>query len=157
MPETGRANHLLLIVGGTGITGAMAISNWWADNYGSRTDQTRSLRLVWSIRSEEMARLREVEDLQIIMAAHRNMEFVVHISGQEGRLEPEKELAGFMALRDGMPGSSAWVYVSGPSGLLTDAETACVQEATRLRRASHDGSAGTCVTTLEWYIARWSL
>lgn len=76
------ADHLLLLVGGTGITGALTIANWWAENFGSRTDQSKSLRLAWSVRTEDVARLSEVQDLQIFIAAFRNMEFNIHISGQ---------------------------------------------------------------------------
>ncbi|KAK0941801.1 hypothetical protein LTR29_006693 [Friedmanniomyces endolithicus] len=144
--------------GGTGITGALDIANWWAAKHGSVVDHSKSLRLVWSIREEEVERVQEVQDLQITMAVFRNMEFVVHASGKLGRLDPEKQLAAFLGSRGGTSsGGGAWVYVSGPEGLLADAETACVRKAKELRRGSAGDSAGMMVGKLDWYIARWSL
>ncbi len=105
-----------------------------------------------------MERVQEVQDLQITMAVFRNMEFVVHASGKLGRLDPEKQLAAFLASRMGTGGGGgAWVYVSGPEGLLADAETACVRKAKEMRRGSAGDSGGMMVGKLDWYIARWSL
>ncbi|KAK1820890.1 hypothetical protein LTR12_004761 [Friedmanniomyces endolithicus] len=158
IPEASHADHLLLLAGGTGITGALDIANWWAAKFGSVVDHSKSLRLVWSIREEEVERVQEVQDLQITMAVFRNMEFVVHASGKLGRLDPEKQLATFLASRVGTGGGGgAWVYVSGPEGLLADAETACVRKAKEMRRGSAGDSAGTMMGKLDWYIARWSL
>ncbi|KAK4579800.1 hypothetical protein LTR86_000001 [Recurvomyces mirabilis] len=139
VPELRRSNHLLLIVGGTGITGAISIANWWADNYGSRTDESRSLRLIWSVRTEDEVHLREIQDLQITMAVFRNMETAIHVSGRQGRLHPGNELSRFLASRAGTH-IDAWVYVSGPDGLLAAAEAACVEQAKHLRHAIRSGS-----------------
>ncbi|KAK3673874.1 hypothetical protein LTR78_006076 [Recurvomyces mirabilis] len=159
VPELRRSNHLLLIVGGTGITGAISIANWWADNYGSRTDQSRSLRLLWSVRTEDEVHLREIQDLRITMAVFRNMEIAIHVSGHQGRLQPGNELSEFLATRAG-PHIDAWVYVSGPDGLLAAAEAACVGQAKRLRhgtRSESNGETNTTIIGFRWYIARWSL
>ena len=154
------SDHLLLIVGGTGITGAISIANWWADSFGSRRDQSKSLRIVWSVRTEDMAQLQEVQDLQITMAVFQNMEFIIHISSQGSRLDSGSLLSSFLVSRIGPCSNGAWVYVSGPDGLLIAAETACVKEAKRLRHANRHvnrDNASTAVTMLSWYIARWSL
>ena len=150
------ADHILLLVGGTGITGAMTIAKWWAENFGARIDKFKSLRLIWSVHTEDIARLTEVQELRICMAAFGNMEFNIHVSSQLGRLDSDKQLGEFLASRVGPSSNGAWVYASGPSGLLMSAETACVKEAKRQRQAYND-SANTAITKFEWYIAQWSL
>ena len=142
----------------------MSIANWWADNFGSRTNQSKSLRLVWSVRTEDVAQLREVQDLQITMAVFRNMDFIIHVSSQGGRIDTGNELSSFLGSRVGSSNNGAWVYVSGPDGLLIAVETACVKQAKLLRQTNRHGNrqqnsvdASTAIKKLEWYVARWSL
>ncbi|TKA55282.1 hypothetical protein B0A49_12684, partial [Cryomyces minteri] len=156
VPEMYTANHTLLLVGGTGITGALTIANWWAKEHGSRADQSKSLHLIWTVRTQEMTSVDEVQDLQTIMAAFRNMEFVVHVSSELGRLQPASQLSSFLASRVGSCGARALVYVSGPDGLIQGTETACVEYRRGLRRAKDD-KTGLAVTELDCYVARWSL
>jgi len=95
----------------------------------------------------------EVQQLQALMRGAPNMEFHVHVSRAEGRLDVEEEARGFVAPKEGARQGKVWVYVSGPEGLLAGVETACVRQKKLLRG---EGSGGM-VSGLEWYVARWSL
>ena len=147
------ADHVLLIAGGTGITGALSIANWWAAIYGSTESMSKSLRLIWTIRVPNTVLVREVQELQALMAATSNMHFGVHVSSHAGHLDPERQLNDF--LRGDTQNGRAWVYASGPEGLLASVEAACVKQGTRPDRTM--GEVGsTAVTELDWYMARWS-
>ncbi|KAK0278520.1 hypothetical protein LTR35_009259 [Friedmanniomyces endolithicus] len=154
VPSLYAADHILAVVGGTGITGALCIANWWAAKYSSLPAQTKSFRLVWTIRDRATAQVEEVQQLQALMRGAANMEFHVHVSSSAGRLDAEEEVRGFVGPRKGARQGKVWVYVSGPEGLLARVETACVKEKKELSRGERSGGL---VSGLEWYVARWSL
>ena len=52
---------------------------------------------------------------------------------------------------------SRWIYVSGPEGLLSSVETACLDAKRELRSRSKDKRSQPEFAELDWYIARWSL
>jgi len=96
----------------------------------------------------------EVQQLQALMRGAANMEFHVHVSSSEGRLDAEEEVRGFVGPKEGARQGRVWVYVSGPEGLLAGVETACVKEEKELSRGERSGGM---VSGMEWYVARWSL
>lgn len=144
------ANHVLLVVGGSGITGALSISNWWESRFGSTTSRTKSLRLVWTVRTLEVTEVEEVQQLQAVIRTKVNMEFTIHVSSQYGHLNCSEELNKTISTED--HGGSVWVYASGPDGLLLDMEDAC-QRISGLQV----GKGGPAQRKrLSWYIADWT-
>ncbi|MCJ1405679.1 hypothetical protein MMC11_008908 [Xylographa trunciseda] len=155
VPELYEADHILLVVGGTGITGALSISHWWAHNFKSTTSKSKTLRLVWTYRTPETAQIPEVQQqLQAVMTADCNMEFVKHVTAYAGRLDLGTQVGNFLG--DGIQTGRVWVYASGPEGLLAGVEDACIRQKNVLRNTRGlDG--GRSVTAFDWYIARWTL
>ncbi|KAK3650128.1 hypothetical protein LTR56_006403 [Elasticomyces elasticus] len=143
------ADHFLLVVGGSGITGALSIANWWASHHSPDPSRPKTVRLVWTVRSADVARVDEFRLLQGIMDAREDTEYVVHDSSGSGRLSCEDEVN--RAAREGR----MWVYASGPEGLLGAVEKACQVRARGLRKGAVDESSGKH-SELSWYVARWS-
>ncbi|TKA83918.1 hypothetical protein B0A55_00228 [Friedmanniomyces simplex] len=156
VPELYAADHILAVVGGTGITGALSIANWWASRFSALPPEARSFRLVWSIRERATGKVQEVQELQALMREAPNMEFSTHVSSTEGRLNADDELRNFLVPKKGSRQGKAWVYVSGPEGLLASVETACVKQGKLLRTEKGATSEGG-ISALDWYVARWSL
>ena len=137
------------------MTGALSIADWWYYTRSSRPRQTASFRLVWSIRERSMEQVQEVQDLQDLMRSVPNMEFSTHVSSAAGRLGVESELNSFLDSREPRNGK-AWVYVSGPEGLLASVEAACVK-GRRSLQSTETGKQEGGITRMDWFIARWSL
>ncbi|KAK5731322.1 hypothetical protein LTR15_001261 [Elasticomyces elasticus] len=144
------SDHFLLVAGGSGITGALSIANWWASNHSADRTRVKTLRLVWTVRSAEVARVDEFQQLQAIMDTREDMAYVVHDSSKGGRLSCEDEVDRAAAC----PGKT-WVYASGPAGLLADVEKACHVRSGGLRTVLVGGVVET-KSELSWYVARWS-
>jgi ferric-chelate reductase len=101
---------VLAIVGGTGITGALSLANWWISRQSTTTLTKQRLKIVWSVRDIKMADITEVhafqERLQVL----------------DSFIEAQPDSA-----------DNTFVYISGPEGLAAGAETACVQQKKQLR------------------------
>jgi hypothetical protein len=99
----------------------------------------------------------------------------IHVSSEEGRLDVgavlrqrlSSQAAEYHTHEQGKeaasiePARSAWVYVSGPEGLLRKADDACVNlehkvRAARRKRRS-DGDNYIAVETLGHYVAKWEV
>lgn len=156
VPELYGADHILAVVGGTGITGALSLANWFALTHGSSPRTAKSFRLVWTIRKRATEQLREVQELQSLMRATPNMDFLIHESSSAGRLNAEDTLSGFLRPKDEQPRGKVWVYVSGPEGLLRSVETACVKHRRSLQTETRADNGNTAVD-LDWYVARWEV
>jgi ferric-chelate reductase len=155
-----QASHIICIVGGTGITGAYSLAIWWLKMraHNSNTGFT----LVWTIRHRDMTDFKEWLHLEGIAASTPNLSIVTHVSSVEGRLKPGKQIRQSLGLGSPLPANlpvlgeqvtgvgSAWVYSSGPDGLLHATETACVE----IRREIK-ASKGT--NEIDWYMAKWEL
>ncbi|KAI1340443.1 hypothetical protein F5Y15DRAFT_39706 [Xylariaceae sp. FL0016] len=178
-PGLQTASTIICIVGGTGITGALSLAHW----YLSRQPPSIShFHLVWTVRSAPAAELREWHDLQAHAQAqgvNTNLHLHLHVSSSAGRLSPGATLHDILradvtssTARSAGPSPcqtsdprrhSAWVYVSGPRGLLSAAESACLEVRRELRAASRerrDSSTKTTpwsVETLEWHVAKWEV
>ncbi|EME49618.1 hypothetical protein DOTSEDRAFT_68412 [Dothistroma septosporum NZE10] len=170
VPEMHAANHILLLVGGTGVTAALSVASWWAGKYSDSQPPTqRSLRLIWSTRGQADWQLQEVEELRRTVKECPNMELVLHDSTQAGRVDPQNALDDFLgpvackstspALGCGASKSqkegTAWTYVSGPEGLMKSAEAACVRQQISLRKASKAKPTG--ISNLTWYISDFNV
>lgn len=145
------ADHVLLLVGGSGVTGAIAIARWFILNFGGAALQSKSLELIWTVRDQNMARLAEVDEIQALARSMSNLQVSTHVSSKTGRLSPHKEVERFMSARQTQKGRH-WVYASGPAGLLEDAETACIRQRQLLGvDQSGEGKRG-----ISWYIAHFT-
>lgn len=171
VPELWEADNVLCVAGGTGITGALCLANWWlSTRAGNAGDRRSKFRLVWSVRNRETAELDEVVELRRRIEETANSGFRLHVSAGNGRLDAERCLEEFCfdpdrpILEESKEGTATestrgktWVYCSGPDGLLEATETACIKVEKEIRRSKKKQAARGRVETLEWYIARWSL
>jgi ferredoxin-NADP reductase len=114
---------VIAIVGGTGITGALSLANWWISRqYPTTTPSKPRLKIVWSVRDIKMADIAEIHAFrERLQTLEQTADLQIHVSSQLGRLLPESVLDD--------------LYISGPEGLATSAEDACVRQK-RLLRAS---------------------
>jgi ferric-chelate reductase len=166
------ANVVVCIVGGTGLTGAYSLAEWWL-KYRAQHTRDRFV-LVWTIRNRATAELSEWLDLQQRTSDETsNIHLVLHVSSEQGRLDVATSLREH--LRDAASTTSmaaqenshideqhAWVYVSGPVGLLDQAEDACVDLERQIRRQKRKKDRGNPdpavgVDRLEHYIAKWEV
>ena len=153
------ADHIICVVGGTGITGAISLATWWL-NSRSYHDNAH-FTLIWTVREHDTAMLQEWSDLESRCQELRNINLQVHVSSESGRLDVHQTLRKLTA--DERKGEStisrrAWVYVSGPAGLLNQAEDACVDIAADLRRSKKSSTESKHgATALDYYIARWEV
>ena len=153
------ANHVICIVGGTGLTGAYSLARWWYANRGHESNG--SFTLVWTARQAEALQLEEWVELQGLCAVSGNMRLVGHCSSQGGRLDVTRVLEETLAkkdLRNEKSGGHAWVYASGPNGLLTTTADACIDMEAKLRRARKSGGqSGLKVASLSHDTADWEV
>ena len=81
------ASHILCLVGGTGITGALCLAQSWLRLRAS--EKHSRFRIVWTVRGAEAARVAEMQELRSQMASRAiNMEVMIHVSSEAGRVDP---------------------------------------------------------------------
>ena len=157
------AQRVVCIVGGTGVTGANSLALWWLEN---RTKEPHArFLLIWTVRHRETANLREWQDLEQRMMSAENMQLRLHISSENGRLDVEDALRAEFSSAipnsgQAETGGKAWVYVSGPAGLLSKAENASVDLKRELRDARRRGRKAErplVITEMEHYVAKWEV
>ncbi|CAH0046840.1 unnamed protein product [Clonostachys solani] len=159
------AFHIICIVGGTGITGAYSLAMWWIKAKGSIDDSR--FTLIWSIRHEEMAYLKEWQELKAMAGTIRSLDVFEHVSSLSERLNPSNcirhclELGQeYEAMRSETHSSCAermaWVYSSGPDGLIQATESACVAARQEIHDIVKTGRKPT-VLELDWYMAKWEV
>jgi ferric-chelate reductase len=121
-------------VGGTGITGALSLADWWLSQQSTTLDTQQRFKIVWSIRDVKMADLAEIRTLQDrLQRVQHTADIQIHVSSQSGRLQPGLIVDNFVEAQQDSAGST-FVYISGPEGLATGAEEACVRQKRRLRQ-----------------------
>ena len=135
----------MAIAGGTGITGALSIADWRLQRHGS--DASKLLHLIWSVRSRDIADLDEVGVLQKRVAHLPNVQVQVHVSSEDGRLDMESALASFLECVHGASKDRAWVYASGPKGMVSGVEGACIKQQRKLRRRTP--------ASLHWHLTHY--
>jgi ferric-chelate reductase len=166
------ANIVVCIVGGTGLTGAYSLAEWWL-KYRAQHTRDRFV-LVWTIRHRATAELSEWRGLQQRASGETsNVHLVLHVSSEHGRLDVATTLREYLREVASTTSTSAlensriderhaWVYVSGPVGLLDQAEDACVELERQLRRykrkrGKDSPDLGMGVDRVEHYIAKWEV
>ena len=146
LPAMRSASNIICFVGGTGITGALSIADWWIHNGSS----ANHLSIYWSVRNIEMAQLPEWNNLCELAKDLPSLHLIVHITSKLGRMDLGQSLKEKVTgIRS--PDQSTWVYISGPEGLLDDGEDACLAFKRELGRDSPD------CHQIDWYAARWEV
>ena len=169
------ADRIICIVGGTGLTGAFSLAMWWLSVRSK--EPNASFALIWTVRRRDTALLREWQELEGRASTEGSgkMSLKVHVSSEEGRMDVgaalKQRLSSQIAEPEAherekgtaliSPARSAWVYVSGPDGLLRQADDACVNlehevRAARRKRRPH-GDGYLEVETLDHYVAKWEV
>ncbi|KAJ4393054.1 hypothetical protein N0V93_002261 [Gnomoniopsis smithogilvyi] len=148
------AAKAVCLVGGTGLTGAYSLAIWWS-RWRAR-DSASHFTLIWTVRHRDTALWREWTDLIGLVDAIPNMTLKLHVSSKSGRIDPPQELRRAFASSESASRKEkreAWVYVSGPAGLLNAAEDACLS----LKQAVTKGKDGglSAVTHIDYYVAKW--
>ena len=169
------ADSIICIVGGTGLTGAYSLAMWWLSARSKETNAT--FLLIWTVRYRDTALLREWQELEERSRTEGGGRFIlkVHVSSEDGRLDVGamlRQRLGSQSTEAHAKGQekgtalislarSAWVYVSGPDGLLCQADDACVtleQEVRAVRRKRKlVGDPDIAVGTLDHYVAKWEV
>ncbi|CAG7561206.1 unnamed protein product [Fusarium equiseti] len=143
------ASHIVCIVGGSGITGALSLAHWWLE---TRPAKTR-FDLIWTARHRETTRLAEWQNLEQVAKTASGFTVTAHVSSESGRLDAGQALR--QALSGRRTGGSGWVYSSGPPALLSATEQACIEFQKEHR--GKDNEKGWTVQDLSWYMARWEV
>lgn len=158
------ASHVVCIVGGTGITGAYSLALWWL-KMRSIAGNTK-FTLVWTVRERESINVQEWFDLVKSAESQANMMVSAHVSAEMGRLDPQAYIRQSLGLDLGMATErrekgavstgTAWVYSSGPEGLLQATQKACQVTDRDIRKLVRD-QAPVAVKDMSWYIAKWEV
>lgn len=159
------ASQVVCVVGGTGVTGALSLAKWWLAH---RAEQPgSSFALVWTVRHREMAEIGEWNELVEKAASLDNFAVHLHVSSENGRLDLKSAFAVHLGIQasagslvddDGrQDGLQGWVYMSGPDGLLSAAEDACLDLQEEVRRDRKGSTALMPLKQFDWYVARWEV
>ena len=160
VPAMFNVSRIVCIVGGTGLTGAYSIAQWWLKSR-AHIDGT-SLSLVWTIRHRSKAALKEWQELETQVAGNSRVRVILQVTSEQGRLNVNEVLRGNLATSfDGKEKTdqsaasteTAWVYLSGPEGLLQAGESACVEVQRQIRKGNQDFG----VQRLDYYSAKWEV
>ncbi|KXH67506.1 hypothetical protein CSAL01_00813 [Colletotrichum salicis] len=151
------ASHIVCVVGGTGITGALSLATWWLEKRPAKSTFT----LVWTVRQREATAITEWTQLQEVASSVPELTVVAHVSSESGRLDPTACIRGALVVGQHTkvyPVGHAWVYSSGPAGLIGTVEGACVE----IRKGIIAGRGGRStdswkVRDLGWYMAKWEV
>ncbi|KAG8626122.1 hypothetical protein KVT40_006523 [Elsinoe batatas] len=159
-----RYSHVVCVVGGTGITGALSLAERFielgrTDRLGSDGNSagcvTSRMTVTWTLKEAEDADLTDVKDLlRLAQEVGLSLTIRKHLTGPgKQRLDIKSSIEDFLHVSHGEKDSSddtmsTWVYLSGPVKLMEAGETACIG----LKKARADGA-----DSLEWYCARWDV
>jgi ferric-chelate reductase len=143
---------VLAIVGGTGITGAFSLADWWIPQQCTTSQTQQRLKIIWSIRDIKMADIAEIRALrQRLRSTKQTAELQIHVSSLSGRLQPGLVLDNFIEAQP--HGGSTFVYISGPEGLANGAEVACIKQQRQLRVRRQQHGSGR----LSWHNATFTV
>lgn len=149
------ASHIVCIVGGTGVTGALSLARWWLD-FGPVNSR---FTVVWTLRTSESLGIREWTELKDMSMTNGGLEVTSHISSENGRLNPTSVLEKAFGVGNGMvadtPGCG-WVYSSGPDALMKATQKSCVETKRSITKSKKGGCQGTWVVDdLSWYLSQY--
>ncbi|ENH70280.1 hypothetical protein FOC1_g10012187 [Fusarium oxysporum f. sp. cubense race 1] len=145
------ASHILCVVGGTGVTGALSLARWWLDA-GSVNGR---FTLIWTLRTRESLEMKEWTDLTDIATNNSSLEIRSHISSENGRLDTALILREAFRVDNVMAANArgdGWVYSAGPDALIKATERSCIGVRKDLMRSRKSGDQGTwALKDLSWY------
>jgi NAD(P)H-flavin reductase len=149
------ASHIVCIVGGTGVTGALSLARWWLDAGSVNSRFT----LIWTLRTAESLGIREWTELRDMASTNSSLKVRSHISSENGRLDPALILEQAFGVRDVMVADSpgrGWVYSSGPGTLMKATQRSCVEAKRNIMKSKKGGCQGTWVLEdLSWYLSQY--
>ncbi|KAM0437855.1 hypothetical protein ACHAPT_002220 [Fusarium lateritium] len=157
-----QASHIVCVVGGTGVTGACSLVTWWLKFRAQ--DISTSFTLIWALRHREQACVKEWLHLEETATSVPNLRLITHIGSTVGRMDPGEMIRQSLGL-DSAPGAhptsdgervgkvTAWVYSSGPDGLISATEAACG----KIRREIRELGDKSSVQEIDWYMAKWEV
>lgn len=97
-----------------------------------------------------MADLAEIRTLRDrLQRVQHTADIQIHVSSQSGRMQPGLIVDNFVEAQQDSAGST-FVYISGPEGLATGAEEACIRQKRRLRQ--QNGTKG-----ITWHNATFTV
>ncbi|KAF4975336.1 hypothetical protein FZEAL_7869 [Fusarium zealandicum] len=158
-----QASHIICVVGGTGITGAYSLVTWWLRFRAQHTNT--NFTLVWALRHREAANVKEWNHLEVMAATIPNLTLVTHFTSDEERMDPAEQIRRALGLGNplgthlsiprGQPNGDerAWVYSSGPDGLIQSTEEACM----KIKREIRATKGKSSVQEIDWYMAKWEV
>ncbi|SCN99991.1 uncharacterized protein FFB20_11045 [Fusarium fujikuroi] len=146
------ATHILCIVGGTGVTGAISLARWWLDA-GSANGR---FTLIWTVRTSEPLEIKEWADLVDVATTSRNLDIRSHISSENGRLDTALILREAVEVRNATDTDArgdGWIYSAGPHALVKATERSCIEVRKDLVRSRNSGNQGSwALKDFSWYI-----
>ncbi|KAI8716350.1 Ferric oxidoreductase domain-containing protein [Fusarium sp. LHS14.1] len=152
-----QASHIICVVGGTGVTGAYSLVTWWLRFRAQ--DPSSKFTLIWALRHREQANVNEWLQLEERAASVPNLMLITHISSADGRMDPARLIRQSLTLdstsadRRQTKEVTAWVYSSGPDGLIRATEAACV----KLRHEIKETGGKSHVKEIDWHMAKWEV
>ena len=151
------ADRIVCVVGGTGVTGALSLAEWFVAYrmYNSRATFT----IIWSVRNASMAAVSEWQTLVGRSAEMSGpLRLRLHVSSEYGRLNVDEAIRAELAGSNEGEGTSAWLYISGPTGLLRAAEDTCCDIEVEMRAAKNRGeSSVVAVDKFSYQVAKWDV
>ncbi|PSK37292.1 hypothetical protein B9Z65_2034 [Elsinoe australis] len=157
-------SHVLCVVGGTGITGALTLAEMFIERCRDAKTisevavspfMTTKMTILWTLKEAEDADLADVRHIKnLARQVGADLVFEKHLTGPERqRLDVAASIKHFLDESNGEKsdmqyGTSTWVYFSGPSKLMEAGEAACFE----IREGKKYGG-----NELEWYSARWDV
>ncbi|KAF5554241.1 hypothetical protein FMEXI_2062 [Fusarium mexicanum] len=146
------ASHILCIVGGTGVTGALSLARWWLDAGSVNSRFT----LIWTVRTREPLEIKEWTDLMNIAATNGSLEIRSHISSEIGRLDTALILREAFKVHNALAADGCgdgWVYSAGPDALVKATERSCIEVRKDLKRSRKSGDRRAwALKDFSWYI-----
>lgn len=151
------ADRVICLVGGTGVTGALSLANWFLTH---RMQESKALfTVVWTIRNASIALLPEWQHL-IVRSTETTgrLRLRTHVSSEYGRLNVDEALRSEVTGDGQAAHGSAWVYISGPAGFLTASEDVCCDIEAELRMAKKANARPLFVVdSMSHFAAKWEV
>lgn len=150
------ADRVICLVGGTGVTGALSLAEWYLVHRMQRSKA--SFTIIWTLRNASTALLPEWQHLLLKSSeTDGRMRLRTHVSSGSGRLNVAEAIGSELA-GHGQVGGSAWLYLSGPADFLRAAEDACCDIEANIRRTRKMKTARTvAVDSLSYFAAKWEI
>ena len=151
------ARSIICLVGGTGVTGALSLANWFLTH--RMQDSQGVCTVIWTVRDASATLLSEWQALLACSSqTNGRLRLRTHISSELGRLNISEAIRAELAANGQGEHGAAWIYISGPAGLLKAAEDVCCDLEAELRAARKMGGLSVYnVSVLSHFAAKWEV